>query len=38
LGELSADQQGQFVDTLLTIKTNLSRPEVGGNGSRKAKR
>ena len=38
LGELSADQQGQFVDTLLTIKTNLSRPDVGGNGSRKVKR
>lgn len=38
LGELSADQQAQFVDTLLTIKTNLSRPDVGGNGSRKVKR
>lgn len=38
LGELSLDQQAQFVDTLLTIKANLSRPDVGGNGSRKAKR
>lgn len=38
LGELSSDQQAQFVDTLLTIKANLSRPEMGGNGSRKTKR
>lgn len=38
LGELSADEQTQFVDTLLAIKANLSRPENGGNGSRKPRR
>lgn len=38
LADLSAEQQARFVDTLLTIKGNLSRPEVGGNGSRKLRR
>jgi MarR family transcriptional regulator for hemolysin len=40
LAGLSAAQQEQFVDALLAIKANLSRPESGaaGNGARKAKR
>lgn len=37
LAGLSTVQQEQFVDTLLAIKANLSRPENGGNGARKAK-
>jgi MarR family transcriptional regulator, transcriptional regulator for hemolysin len=40
LGNLSAQQQEQFVDALLAIKGNLSRLENGAsvNGARKAKR
>jgi len=40
LSGLSTAQQEQFVDALLAIKANLSRPEngVAGNGARKAKR
>jgi DNA-binding MarR family transcriptional regulator len=40
LSGLSAAQQEQFVDALLAIKANLSRPESGAptNGTRKAKR
>lgn len=38
LGGLTSAQQQEFVDVLLAIKGNLSRPENGGNGSRKPKR
>lgn len=40
LSGLSTAQQEQFVDALLAIKANLSRPEngVAGNGTRKLKR
>jgi DNA-binding MarR family transcriptional regulator len=40
LAGLSAEQQGRFVDTLLTIKANLSRFENGAvaNGARKKAR
>ena len=40
LSGLSASQQEQFVDALLAMKANLSRPDNGaaGNGARKPKR
>jgi MarR family transcriptional regulator for hemolysin len=40
LSGLSASQQNQFVDALLAIKSNLSKPDncANGNGARKRKR
>jgi hypothetical protein len=37
---LSAEDQTRFVDALLAVKTNLSRPDngAGGNGSARRKR
>jgi hypothetical protein len=37
---LSASEQNQFVDALLAIKANLSKPDNGanGNGAKKRKR
>ena len=38
LAGLSADDQTRFVDTLLAIKANLSRPDNGANGNGTARR